>query len=175
MQEIQEMRVWSLGWKDPGEGNGNSLQYSCLGNPMDRGAWGATGVAKSWTRLRLCSHADGWVWQKVLKGLLEWKASRFCHCGVYNFLYAFHNAWHALNVQQIFAKCKYFNLFRGLISEFFSLYQTPTINDEANLGKNPNSNSTHQDCVFLWLFVSDTTSGSLRKKIYCKDTCLWHY
>ena len=25
-----------------GEGNGNPLQYSCLGNPMDRGAWGAT-------------------------------------------------------------------------------------------------------------------------------------
>ena len=25
-----------------GEGNGNSLQYSCLGNPMDRGAWRAT-------------------------------------------------------------------------------------------------------------------------------------
>ena len=23
----------------PGEGNGNALQYSCLGNPMDRGAW----------------------------------------------------------------------------------------------------------------------------------------
>ena len=37
----------------PGEGNGNPLQYSCLGNPMDRGAWLATvhGVAKSWTRL----------------------------------------------------------------------------------------------------------------------------
>ena len=34
-----------------GEGNGNPLQYSCLGNPMDRGAWRATvhGVAKSWT------------------------------------------------------------------------------------------------------------------------------
>ena len=31
-----------------GEGNGNSLQYSCLENPMDRGAWRATacGVAK---------------------------------------------------------------------------------------------------------------------------------
>ena len=28
--------------KSPGEGNGNSLQYSCLGNPMDRGAWRAT-------------------------------------------------------------------------------------------------------------------------------------
>ena len=32
----------------PGEGNGNPLQYFCLGNPMDRGAWQATvhGVAK---------------------------------------------------------------------------------------------------------------------------------
>ena len=35
----------------PGEGNGNPLQYSCLGNPMDRGAWRATvhGVIKSLT------------------------------------------------------------------------------------------------------------------------------
>ena len=34
-----------------GEGNGNPLQYSCLGNHMDRGAWWGTvhGVAKSWT------------------------------------------------------------------------------------------------------------------------------
>ena len=33
----------------PGEGNGNPLQHSCLGNPMDRGAWWATvhGIAKS--------------------------------------------------------------------------------------------------------------------------------
>ena len=37
----------------PGEGNGHPLQYSCLGNPMDRGAWQATvhGISKSWTRL----------------------------------------------------------------------------------------------------------------------------
>ena len=37
----------------PGVGNGNSLQYSCLENPMDRGAWQATvhGVAKSLTQL----------------------------------------------------------------------------------------------------------------------------
>ena len=36
-----------------GEGNGTPLQYSCLENPMDRGAlWAAVhGVAKSWTRL----------------------------------------------------------------------------------------------------------------------------
>ena len=33
-----------------GEGNGNSLQYSCLENPMDRGTWQATvhGIARSW-------------------------------------------------------------------------------------------------------------------------------
>ena len=39
--------------RSPGEGNGNSLQNSCLENPMDRGAWQATvhGVAKSQTRL----------------------------------------------------------------------------------------------------------------------------
>ena len=37
----------------PGVGNGNSLQYSCLGNFMDGGAWRATahGVANNWTRL----------------------------------------------------------------------------------------------------------------------------
>ena len=34
--------------RSPGEGNGNPLQYSCLGNPTDRGAWWATvhGVAR---------------------------------------------------------------------------------------------------------------------------------
>ena len=37
----------------PRGGNGNPLQYSCLENSMDRGAWWVTvhGVAKSWTRL----------------------------------------------------------------------------------------------------------------------------
>ena len=39
--------------RSSGEGNGNPLQYSCLENPMDRGAWQATvrGAAKSQTRL----------------------------------------------------------------------------------------------------------------------------
>ena len=40
------------GWgRVPGEGHGNPLQYSCLENPMDRGAWWATahGVAESET------------------------------------------------------------------------------------------------------------------------------
>ena len=36
--------------RSPGEGNGNSLQYSCLENPMDRGTWRATvhEGAKGW-------------------------------------------------------------------------------------------------------------------------------
>ena len=40
--------------KSPGQGHGNPLQYSCLENPMDRGAWWATvhGVTKSWTQLK---------------------------------------------------------------------------------------------------------------------------
>ena len=39
--------------RSPGEENGNPLQYSCLENLMDRGAWWAAvyGVAKSWTWL----------------------------------------------------------------------------------------------------------------------------
>ena len=44
------------GWgRSPGEGNGNPLQYSCLGNRMGRGAWWATvrGVTKNETRLSL--------------------------------------------------------------------------------------------------------------------------
>ena len=47
---MQETWVQSLSRNDsPGEGNGNPLQYSCLENPMNRGAWQAAvhGVAES--------------------------------------------------------------------------------------------------------------------------------
>ena len=45
--------------RSPGEGNGNPLQYSCLENPMDRGAWQAVvhGVAKSQTWLSDFTHS----------------------------------------------------------------------------------------------------------------------
>ena len=45
----------------PGEANGNPLQYSCLGSPMDSGAWWAVvhGIAKTQTRLRM--HAQTYV------------------------------------------------------------------------------------------------------------------
>ena len=50
------------GWS-PGGGHGNPLQYSCLENPMDRGAWRATvhGVAKRWTQMKqLSSYTQTW-------------------------------------------------------------------------------------------------------------------
>ena len=58
MQETQETQVQSLGWEDPlEEENGNPLQYSCLENSMERGAWHATAhrVTKSWTGLKQLS------------------------------------------------------------------------------------------------------------------------
>ena len=48
----------------PGEGHGNPLPYSCLENPIDRGAWWATvqGVAKIQTRLRM--HTNMYEYKK---------------------------------------------------------------------------------------------------------------
>ena len=51
---MQETQVQSLGGEDSLEEEmATPLEYSCLGNPMDRGTWWVTvhGVAKSWTRL----------------------------------------------------------------------------------------------------------------------------
>ena len=50
---MQETWVQSLGWEDPLEKGTATLQYSCLANPMDRGAWWATvhWVPESRTRL----------------------------------------------------------------------------------------------------------------------------
>ena len=65
-------RVWKYGedtgstpgsGRSPGEGNGHSLQYSCLEN-SDRGAWRATihGVSKSWTWLSDWAHTHTDMW-----------------------------------------------------------------------------------------------------------------
>ena len=59
--------------RSPGEGNGNPIQYSCLGNPMDRGAWQATvlGVAKSQTRLNTHTHTHTHTHTKIILGAME--------------------------------------------------------------------------------------------------------
>ena len=46
--------------RSPGGGNGNPLQYSCLKNPMDRGAWQATvyRVAMSWAHLSVHTYTN---------------------------------------------------------------------------------------------------------------------
>ena len=55
--------------RSPGEGNGNPLQYSCLENPMDGGAWSAAvhGVATSWAQLS----AFTFTFKKVSKIITE--------------------------------------------------------------------------------------------------------
>ena len=70
------MRVWSLGREDPlEEGMANPLQYSCLENPKDRGAWWATvhGVAKSQTWLKwLSTHARVMAaWVKTMRHITK--------------------------------------------------------------------------------------------------------
>ena len=46
--------------RSPGEGNSNTLQYSCLKNPMNREAWWATvqRLAKNWTQLSNSAHTQ---------------------------------------------------------------------------------------------------------------------
>ena len=48
--DVRDMGSVSGLGRSPGAGHGNPLQYSCLENPMDRGAWQATvhRVAQSW-------------------------------------------------------------------------------------------------------------------------------
>ena len=60
-------------WEDsPGEGNGNPLQYSCLENSMDRGAWRATVCAwgwrdrDDWATNTFFSEVDHWVYVQIL-------------------------------------------------------------------------------------------------------------
>ena len=72
------------GWgRSPGGGHGNLLQYSCVENPMDRGAWRATvhGVAKSRTQLkRLSAHASEVCRSFLLQ--VSWKEARQPACWV---------------------------------------------------------------------------------------------
>ena len=73
------MWVRSLGWEDPrGGGHGNPLQYSCLRNPMDRGAWWAIihRVTKSQTQLSTHTHILPWV--PHLMSVIPGRSLGFC-------------------------------------------------------------------------------------------------
>ena len=65
--------------RPPGERHGNPLQYSCLENSMDRGAWQSTvqGVAKSWTRLSHGVHTHIYDWGGGGRGHLVEKRPYF--------------------------------------------------------------------------------------------------
>ena len=58
--------------RSPGGGHGNPLQYSCLENPMDRGAWRATvhRVSKSWTQQK-AEHIRMQMHRNHLEGLFS--------------------------------------------------------------------------------------------------------
>ena len=53
--------------------HGSPLQYSCLENPMDRGAWQTTahGVAKSWTQLKLLSSSSSSSLREASRNLVK--------------------------------------------------------------------------------------------------------
>ena len=83
--------------KFPEEGNRNPLQYYCLENPMDRGAWQAAvyGVAKSWTRLsdftslhsfsnNLCTHVTPLSCTKHCSWHPDWNLRYWDLCPFYS-------------------------------------------------------------------------------------------
>ena len=93
-----ELALFVLTQAELGEGNGTPLQYSCLENPMDGGAWATVhGVDKSWTQLsdftftfhfhalekEMATHSSVLTWRilgtEVPGGLLSMGSYRFRH------------------------------------------------------------------------------------------------
>ena len=70
-EDMRDLGLIPRSGVSPWEGHGNPLQYSCLENPMDRGAWQATvhGVSKSRKRLKQLNRQGGITVTKALKSL----------------------------------------------------------------------------------------------------------
>ena len=86
--------------RSPGEGHGNPLQYSCLENPMDKGAWQATvhGVPRSqtrWKQLKVSHTSTPWNSEKgTQKGFCVQETHRVLfgfNCALYTWNYPPHN------------------------------------------------------------------------------------
>ena len=71
----RQKSIWSKLWMLDGGANGNPLQYSCLENPVDRGAWWAAiyGVTQSWTPLKRLSSSSS-----LFANTLFTSSSPFC-------------------------------------------------------------------------------------------------
>ena len=66
--------------RSPGEGNGNPLQYSCLENPLDRGAWQVTvhRVSQSRTQLKRLSMHKNWIEKRKINSRYVRNLCTFC-------------------------------------------------------------------------------------------------
>ena len=89
-----------------GEGNGNPLQYSCLENPRDGGAWWAAvcGVTQSWTRLTRLSSS---IFHCVLDHVLFIHSSLGRHIGFFHHLATVNNAAVNVDVQIISSRSSF--------------------------------------------------------------------
>ena len=129
--------VWSLGREDPlGEGNGHSLQYSCLENPKDRGAcWGIYspyGHKESdiTEQLTLSLHFQGPPWQSncydsscLLAKEQNIKQKQYCNkfnkdkkikiCYIYRLYFLWIKHWRLLDIQP------FTDIFQGIFVMFF--------------------------------------------------------
>ena len=88
-----------------GEGNGNPLQYFCLENPRDRGAWWAAvyGVAQSWTQLKRLSSSSR-------QGLTRYVLSE-CLCDGISCMYSKNNLSSGMfSIYQLYAVKSFFTL-----------------------------------------------------------------
>ena len=140
----------------PGEGNGNPLQYSCLENPMDEGAWQATvhEIAKSRTQLSdfTCffqlSSSIITIGKKTLLYFLKWNyiiiwfyCKVFCFCPYGDLLTFF--AWSIPQgscfvnysfLTLISTKAQIFSDYLRIKSAFYSLHRNPVSKDN-NTGR----------------------------------------
>ena len=120
---IQETWVRSLGWEDLlGEGNSNPLQYSCLGNPMGRGAWQWQATVHGVTV------RNDWVTNTLLKGRVD-KVQGVCRACTLLLLwpqvFSWWASWGYQNVT--FSEMKNTDIFHsGLFSSIKQLKDTVT-------------------------------------------------
>ena len=113
----------------PGEGNGNPLQYSCLENFMDRGAWGQQSMwSQSHTQLSMHTHKVNKTWTALLSLFYSFWYLHFC------ILVSLEEKWgRESNICCVFATCQTLYLFMILFSVRVILFRVSLV---AQLVKN---------------------------------------